>query len=92
VVLTTLVATPFVIVALVLGLNAGGAIATDSGASTPLQSVTVSSGESLWQLAEQLAPASDPRDFIADVIQLNQLGSAEVHPGQRLDIPAQYGD
>jgi LysM repeat protein len=87
-VLTTVVATPLVIVALIAGINAGGAIGT--GSSTPLQSVTVSSGETLWQLAQQIAPNADPRDVVADIIQVNELASADITPGEKLDIPAQY--
>jgi LysM repeat protein len=86
--LLTLVATPLVVVALYFGINAGGATATSS--STPLSTVTVSQGETLWQLARQLAPTADPRDVIADVMSVNRLTSTNVQPGQKLAIPAQY--
>jgi hypothetical protein len=90
-VLTALVATPLVIAALVFALNGGGATATlDSGAT--FEYVTVDGGQSLWQLAEQLAPDADPRDVIVDIMKLNQLESAEVYAGQQLAIPAQYAD
>lgn len=88
-VLTALVAGPLVAAALVLSLNGGGATAT-SAQGAPLESVTVHPGQSLWQLAEQEAPHADPREFIADLVRLNQLDSAEIHPGQQLDIPAEY--
>lgn len=88
-VLTALVATPFVVVALMVSLNGGGATATSAGGA-PLESVTVHSGESLWQVAQQVAPNSDPREVIADIVRVNRLESAEIHPGQRLDIPAEY--
>ena len=87
-VLLTIVATPVVVLALVLGINAGGATATSS--STPLAKVTVVSGESLWSLAKQIAPNADPRDVIADIISVNRLGSADIYPGEHLSIPAQY--
>jgi hypothetical protein len=87
-VLLTLVAAPLVVLALYFGINAGGAIAT--GASTPLSTVTVAQGETLWQLARQLAPSADPRDVIADVMSVNRLSSTDVQPGQKLAIPAQY--
>ncbi|NEM89887.1 LysM peptidoglycan-binding domain-containing protein [Galbitalea soli] len=90
VVLTLLVATPFVVWALVSGINAGGAIATSSAATAPLQTVTVSPGETLWHLASVIAPTADPRDFVDDVIDLNQLDSATLQPGQSLEIPAAY--
>ncbi|WP_255546651.1 LysM peptidoglycan-binding domain-containing protein [Glaciihabitans sp. dw_435] len=91
-VLLTLVTTPLVVGALLLAINSGGAIATDSGSATPLETVTVFAGESLWQLAEDIAPNSDPRDVIADIVSLNQLDSSSVHPGQQLDVPAKYSN
>jgi LysM repeat protein len=87
-VLLTLVTAPLVVAALALSLNAGGATATDSAVA--LKTVTVSSGESLWQVALTVAPNTDPREVIADIMNLNNLTSADVQPGQQLDIPAQY--
>jgi LysM repeat protein len=87
-VLLTLVATPLVVIALYFGINAGGATATSS--SAPLSTITVSQGQTLWQLARQLAPTADPRDVIADVMSVNRLTSTNVQPGQKLAIPAQY--
>jgi LysM repeat protein len=87
-VLLTIVAAPLVAIALFAGLNAGGATATSS--STPLSTVTVASGQSLWQLARHIAPNADPRDVISDIIDVNQLASADVYPGEQLEIPAQY--
>ena len=89
-VLVTLVAAPLVAAALALALNGGSAVATKTGSSVPLESVTVFPGESLWALAEEIAPQADPREFIADVLAFNQLGSADVQAGQQLDIPAEY--
>lgn len=87
-VLLTLVATPVVIAALAFGINAGGAVGTSS--STPLAKITVVGGETLWGVAKQIAPNSDPRDVVADIISVNRLGSADIYPGEQLAIPAQY--
>ena len=87
-VLLTLVAAPLVVIALGLGINAGSANGTTS--STPLTKVTVVGGETLWGLAHQIAPNSDPRDVIDDIISTNQLPSATIQPGEQLFIPAQY--
>ena len=87
-VLLTLLATPLVIAALALGINAGAATGTTS--STPLQKVTVVSGETLWGLAQQIAPKSDPRDVIANIMSVNQMQTAEIQPGEQLSIPSQY--
>ncbi|MBF0671399.1 MULTISPECIES: LysM peptidoglycan-binding domain-containing protein [unclassified Salinibacterium] len=89
VVFTTLAATPLVIAALLLGLNGG--MATASGtAGAPLEAVTVSSGQSLWSIASEVAPDADPRDVIASFVQVNQLDSLDVVPGQELLVPARY--
>ena len=87
-VLLTALASPLVIAALVLGINAGGATATSS--STPLAKVTVVSGDTLWSVAREIAPNADPRDVIADIMSVNRMSSAEIQPGEQLAIPAQY--
>jgi Tfp pilus assembly protein FimV len=86
-VLLGLVATPLVVIALVAGINAGGATATGSA---PLATVTVTSGETLWQVATQVAPKADPRDVIADILSVNTLASSDLQPGEKLRIPAKY--
>lgn len=96
VVLTTVVAAPLVAAAIVLALNGGGAFASNSATQT-LQAelvsfsyVTVGAGESLWDVAQGIAPTEDPRDVIVDIISLNQLHGDAVQPGQRLALPANY--
>jgi hypothetical protein len=51
-------------------------------------SVTVQPGESLWAIAGSVAPERDPRDVVADIVQLNNLEAARVLPGQTLFVPA----
>jgi len=99
VVFTTLAAIPIAAVALALALNGGIAAAeganigahlganTVAGVATAFDYVTIRSGQSLWQLAETIAPTSDPRDVIAEIVSLNQLPSENVQPGQRLALP-----
>ncbi|MGO4692246.1 LysM peptidoglycan-binding domain-containing protein [Glaciibacter sp. 2TAF33] len=93
VVFTTLAAVPLVAAALAFALNGGIAAATSElGQSSAVQFdyVTVQSGQSLWELAESIAPTADPRDVIADIVRLNQLQSEDVQPGQSLALPAGY--
>jgi len=103
IVLTTVVATPVVMAAVMLALSGGIAAATTSGVSsgtapgsvlqTELVSfryVTVAPGQTLWNLAEQIAPAADPRDVIVDIVDLNHLQGTYLQPGQRLALPAGY--
>lgn len=89
-VLTALAAAPWVVAAFVLAVNGGPATASFEGSTVPFEYVTVESGQSLWSLAESIAPGADPRDVIAELRALNQLTSAEVFAGQQLAIPAQY--
>lgn len=55
---------------------------------TPTVTVTVQPGESLWAIAEAVAPERDPRDVVSDIVQLNNLEAARVVPGQALFIPS----
>ena len=89
-VLTALVALPIVIGAFVFALNGGGAAASGDRTHVSFQHVTVESGDSLWTVAERIAPNADPRDVIAALVTLNGLDSAVVSPGQALAIPTQY--
>ena len=89
-VLTAVVALPLAAAAVFGGIGAVGATATDTHASATFSYVTVAPGESLWQLAQQIAPNADPRDVVEAITNLNALSSGVVQPGQRLAIPAQY--
>lgn len=89
-----LIGIPLVLLAALLLSLAGflnaPAKAADSTADlslTPTVSVTVQTGESLWAIAGAVAPARDPRDVIADIVQLNNLSGGSVVPGQQLFVP-----
>ena len=88
-VLLALVSVPLSAVLLVLALNGGGAIAT-LDAAAPAQIVMVQPGQSLWSLAESIAPNDDPRDVILELVAFNRLESADVWAGQQISIPQQY--
>lgn len=89
-VLTLLVAIPLAVAAIVGGVGAVSATGTDVSGSAHYSYVTVHAGESLWQLAQQVAPHADPRAVVADISNLNGLDSGVIQPGQRLAIPTQY--
>ena len=88
--LTALIAIPLVFTAFMLALNGGDAVATDSTGSQSFEHVTVQPGESLWQLAGQIAPKEDPRVVVQEIAQLNQLDNVALQPGQRIAVPKQY--
>lgn len=88
-----LAAIPVIAIALLVGPNVLGAQATGTVADSAADSfeyVSIAPGQSLWQLAEQVAPQADPREVVADILTLNNLSSGDVQPGQKLAIPAAY--
>lgn len=89
-VLTTLVALPLAAAAVLGILGGGAASASDPAAPVHPHYVTVLSGESLWSIAESMAPGADPRNVIAAIVTVNRLSDATVVPGERLVVPPQY--
>lgn len=49
--------------------------------------VVVQSGESLWSIAQQVAPGTDPREMVSRIRDLNGMADAVVTPGQSLLVP-----
>lgn len=88
-VLIGLIALPIVIAAFTAALNSGGAVATGEAGANDFTYVTVSQGESLWQLAQEIAPTKDPRDVVAEIVALNNL-QGELQPGQKIALPKGY--
>jgi len=58
-----------------------------AGASDHVERVTVAPGDTLWAIAAREAPDVDPRETIADILELNALDSAAVRAGQVLLVP-----
>jgi hypothetical protein len=51
--------------------------------------VVVKPGETLWDIARSVAPRSDPRDLVSEIVDLNALPDpGSIRPGQPLDVPA----
>jgi hypothetical protein len=69
------------------GFVNGANASSGFGAKTQFEYVSVSAGETLWSMADRLAPNSDPRDWIQEVVNLNGLTSTDLTPGQRIAIP-----
>ncbi|MDQ4138264.1 MAG: hypothetical protein M3116_05380 [Actinomycetota bacterium] len=89
-VLATAIALPLVLGTAAAVLNGGGAVATGTASSVEFSYVEVEEGQSLWSLAETIAPQADPREVISSIVRLNGLPSADVQPGERLAIPFEY--
>ena len=89
-----LIGLPLVLLAAVIlsltGLLNSPARAADNASGltvTPTVTVTVQPGESLWAIAGKVDQGRDPRDVIADIVQLNDLRAGKVMPGQQLFVP-----
>lgn len=64
-----------------------GAAANNKTGSAEFEYITISAGQNLWSLAEELAPNVDPQDWMQEVVNLNGLTSTDLKPGQRLALP-----
>lgn len=79
--------------ALLVGFGKQGqtaqAVGSDVSVSqaTEFEYVTIMSGDSLWGIAQEYAPERDPRDFIEDIMALNNLSDSVVDAGMRLALP-----
>jgi nucleoid-associated protein YgaU len=54
-----------------------------AGSST----VVVQSGDTLWSLAQEVAPEEDPRGVVDAIVDLNGLAGVDLVPGQVLQLP-----
>ncbi len=70
-----------------LGRSASQAAPRSTAPVVEQQRVTVQAGQSLWTLAQRIAPDHDPRDVVAKIRDLNELTSTQLQPGQQLVVP-----
>ena len=91
-ILAALAAMPAIIALSLAVISGGSALASrDLGSpSGSFATLTVSAGDSLWSIAEQVAPGADPRDVVDAIVRLNALEGVTVSAGQQLAIPAEY--
>lgn len=73
----------------VLAGAAIGALADGGAARVPDRTalVTVGQGQSLWDIATEYAPGSDPRAVVERIEELNDLTSGSVPAGYPLSVP-----
>ena len=70
------------------GADTQAAGVASEGQSAPVQTVTVQPGESLWSVAQRIAPDNDPREVVAQIRRLNDLESSSLQVGQLLVLPS----
>ena len=82
------------VTALVLLAVVAGVLLIDRSAAAgsqvhpiPVSYRVVLPGETLWQIAGEVAPGADRRDTVARIKELNALPSAGVMAGQRIAVP-----
>ena len=59
-----------------------------SAPTAAVATVVVGSGDSLWSIAERIAPTSDPRDVVAAIEDANHLTTDDLQAGDVLVLPA----
>jgi LysM repeat protein len=94
-----LVLRTLVVVLMLLAMTASGlALARGARAADgPAPAVVVHThvvlpGETLWAIAQRVAPRDDPRDTVARIAEFNSLASTAVHAGQHLALPPGLSD
>lgn len=84
---STLVATAVVAVGILMA-GPGAQAGADSTGEAAVY--TVLAGETLWTIAEELAPHQDPRVTIDQLVRVNGLDSANIAPGDVLLLPSGF--
>jgi hypothetical protein len=72
---------------LTFGFGMSHAPSQAAGRTAKPPTVTVSAGETLWTLAERIAPHVDPRLVVAQIERLNHLRSPQLFAGEQLVVP-----
>lgn len=67
--------------------RAGSQAATATGTGPQLRPTTVQPGETLWSVAQRIAPGRDPREMVAQIRRVNHLPSSGLRVGQQLMLP-----
>ena len=68
-------------------LTGASAGPTDTAIPTPYVKVSVKPGDTLWSIAESIAPSGDRRSLVADIVEINRLATPELQAGQKIYIP-----
>lgn len=86
-------ALPFIAAIAFAALSGGGAALgsiEEGDAAGTFETITVLSGDSLWSIAQAVAPQHDPRDVVDAITRLNQIQGGVLAVGEELDIPTEY--
>lgn len=78
------------LLALAAVFGSSQAVASAAMSDADFGYVIVQPGDSLWQVAQTIDSSVDPRDLVAEIVQLNQLNGSEVQAGQPIALPLRY--
>lgn len=84
--LVAFLASLLALAALVVGTGQMVAATAGTGSSEPV-AVVVGGGDTLWGIAQDIAPDRDPRSVVQQIRILNDLGSRSIVPGQSILVP-----
>lgn len=75
-------------IVMAVGFFSSNAQASATGSKAQFEYVTIHAGQSLWDLADLYAGGDvNQRDWIASLVELNNLTSHDLQPGQRIALP-----
>lgn len=60
---------------------------SDPGVPAQTAVIRVGAGETVWDVAQRVAPKSDQREVVERIRQLNGLAGSAIQPGQQLQVP-----
>jgi len=65
-----------------------GSIATgEHGTPVPTKTVVVGEGDTLWDIASDVAAPGQTREMMRRIVELNSLSSSTIYNGQELAVP-----
>ncbi|MDQ4092174.1 MAG: LysM peptidoglycan-binding domain-containing protein [Actinomycetota bacterium] len=84
-----LAAAATVTLAVVGGMGWMGQVASP-GVPAETALTRVGAGETVWDVAQRVAPKSDQRAVVERIRQLNGMADSAVQPGQQLQVPDEH--
>ena len=75
------------LVAVMAFLMLAGARAAWGSGPTAYDTVTIRSGDTVWNIAAQRYPGADTREKVGEILAANDLREPALHPGQHLRVP-----
>lgn len=86
-VLVVLALAAVLLAVLTFGMSAASQADSEAPVPAAIGVTTVQSGETLWGVARRIAPDADVRQLVAQIRELNDMGSSTLLAGQQLLLP-----